>query len=160
MQRSLLGEARVICLRRMFRYSTAFLVSLLIVCSVRPRGKIKEQPFDNPIIVFDRLARESGAEAFFPTTKKSLEQVKKTYRGISEQAIVPWTRLSAKQVQQNSTAGIKLTVECPATKSRCLWTTSKWGRVRDATYESGYIGFISLGTGHAVFRNLHAEGTR
>ena len=28
---------------------------------------------DNPLIVFDRLARESGAEAFFPTTRKSLE---------------------------------------------------------------------------------------
>jgi hypothetical protein len=39
MQRSLLGEARVICLRRMFRYSTSVLVSLLIVCSVRPQGQ-------------------------------------------------------------------------------------------------------------------------
>ena len=29
---------------------------------------------DNPLIVFDRLARESGAEAFFPTTKEGLEQ--------------------------------------------------------------------------------------
>lgn len=30
---------------------------------------------DNPLIVFERLARESGAEAFFPTDRKSFDQV-------------------------------------------------------------------------------------
>jgi hypothetical protein len=29
---------------------------------------------DNPIVVFERLAKESGAESFFPTSKKGLEQ--------------------------------------------------------------------------------------
>jgi Ca-activated chloride channel family protein len=29
---------------------------------------------DNPLSVFDRLARESGAQAFFPTTRKGLEE--------------------------------------------------------------------------------------
>jgi Ca-activated chloride channel family protein len=29
---------------------------------------------DNPFVVFDRLAKESGAEAFFPTSSKGLEQ--------------------------------------------------------------------------------------
>jgi hypothetical protein len=86
--------------------------------------------------------------------------MKKTYRGISEEVIVPWTRLSAKQVQQDSTAGIKLTVECHGDQITLFVDDQQVGRVRDASYESGYIGFISLGTGHAVFRNLHAEGTR
>jgi Mg-chelatase subunit ChlD len=90
----------------------------------------------------------------------SFKLVKKTYRGISEEVIVPWTRLSAKQVQQDSTAGIELTAECHGDQITLLVDDQQVGRVRDATYESGYVGFMSLGTGHAVFRNLHADGTR
>jgi Ca-activated chloride channel family protein len=35
---------------------------------------VSGREIDNPVVVFERLAKESGAEAFFPTNKKSLEQ--------------------------------------------------------------------------------------
>jgi Ca-activated chloride channel family protein len=35
---------------------------------------VGERDIDNPVVVFDRLARESGAESFFPSSKRGLEQ--------------------------------------------------------------------------------------
>ncbi len=35
---------------------------------------VGEREIDNPLVVFDRLAKESGAESFFPTSERGLEE--------------------------------------------------------------------------------------
>lgn len=35
---------------------------------------VGERDIDNPVVVFDRLAKESGAESFFPTSERGLQQ--------------------------------------------------------------------------------------
>jgi Ca-activated chloride channel family protein len=90
----------------------------------------------------------------------SFKLVKKAFHGISEEQIIPWTRLSAKQVQQEIATGIKLTVECQGDQITLFVDEQQVGSMRDATYRSGYVGFVSSGTGRVIFRNLHVQGTR
>ncbi|MGA7918935.1 MAG: hypothetical protein WCA38_04635 [Candidatus Acidiferrales bacterium] len=78
----------------------------------------------------------------------------------SEFVIVPWTRLSAKQLQREITKGIKLTVECQDDEINLFVDDQQVAHVRDASYDSGYIGLISIGTGGVIFRDLNVEGTR
>lgn len=85
--------------------------------------------------------------------------VRKTYGGNSEVVIVPWTRLSAKQVQREITKGIKLTVECQIDEINWL-DDQQVAHVRDASDDSGYIALISIGTGRVIFRDLNVQGTR
>jgi Ca-activated chloride channel family protein len=101
----------------------------------------------------------STSSQAYKADQLSFKLVKKTFRGISEELIIPWTRLSTKLVQQEIAAGIKLTVECQGDQITLFVDGQQVGRARDAAYDSGYIGFVSLGTGHAIFRNLHVEGT-
>jgi Ca-activated chloride channel family protein len=42
--------------------------------SARPVTLVGEREIDNPVVVFDRLAKESGAESFFPTSERGLQQ--------------------------------------------------------------------------------------
>jgi Ca-activated chloride channel family protein len=42
--------------------------------SDKPVTLVGEREIDNPVVVFDRLARESGAESFFPTSERGLQQ--------------------------------------------------------------------------------------
>jgi Ca-activated chloride channel family protein len=110
----------------------------------------------------------SGYYAFVLTTNPrayaagqlSFKLVKKTFGGTSEEAIIPWTRLSREQLQQEISTGIKLTVEARGDQIVLFAGDQQIGSVRDATYRSGYIGFVTLGAGRAVFRNLHVQGTR
>jgi len=112
--------------------------------------------------------RDAGYYAFLLSTsprayeedRLSYKLVKRTYGDKPEQFIVRWTRLSAKQAQQEITTGIKLTVECRGDEINLFVDDQQVGHFRDATYDSGYIGFISLGVGRAVFRNLRVEGMR
>lgn len=41
---------------------------------VKPFTLVGEREVDNPVVVFDRLARESGAESFFPSSERDLRQ--------------------------------------------------------------------------------------
>jgi Ca-activated chloride channel family protein len=89
----------------------------------------------------------------------SFKLVKRTFRGTSEE-LVPWTRLSAKQIQQEITAGIKLTVECRGDQITLFVDDRQVGHARDTTYDSGYIGLATLGTARTIFRSLLVEGAR
>jgi hypothetical protein len=111
---------------------------------------------------------DRGYYAFLLTTSPkayqadqlSFKLVKKTFRGTSEEPIIPWTRIPAEKLQQEIATGIKLTVEARGDQITLLVGDQQVGCVREATYRSGYVGFVSLGTGRAVFRNLHVQGTR
>jgi hypothetical protein len=111
---------------------------------------------------------DRGYYAFLLTTNPkayqadqlSFKLVKKTFSGISEEPIIPWTRISAEKLQQEIAVGIKLTVEARGDQIVLFVGDQQVGSVRDATYRSGYTGFVSLGTGRAVFRDLHVQGTR
>jgi Ca-activated chloride channel family protein len=89
----------------------------------------------------------------------SFKLVKKAFRGTSEEPIIPWTRVPAKQVPQEIANGIKLTVECLGDQITLFVGDQQVGSMRDTAYRSGYIGFVSIGTGRVVFRNLHVQGT-
>ena len=90
----------------------------------------------------------------------SFKLVKKTFRGTAEEPIIPWTLLTREQVQQELATGIKLTAECRGDEIVLFVGGQQVGSVRDTTYPGGYIGFVSEGTGRAVFRDLEVEGTR
>jgi hypothetical protein len=111
---------------------------------------------------------DSGYYAFLLSTSPqaykadqvSFKLVRKTFRATSEELIIPWTPLSPILVQQGNATGINLTVEARGDQIVLFVGDQQVGSVRDATYRSGYIGFISLGTKRAVFRNLHVQGTK
>jgi Ca-activated chloride channel homolog len=111
---------------------------------------------------------DRGYYAFLLTTNPkayqadqlSFKLVKKTFRATSEEPLIPWTRIPAENLQQEIATGIKLTVEARGDQITLFVGDQQVGSVRDATYRSGYVGFVSLGTGRTVFRNLHVEGTR
>lgn len=90
----------------------------------------------------------------------AFELVKKTFSDDPEQPLIPWTPVDAEQVQKGISAGIKLTVECKEDQITLFVDGKQVGEVRDTLHDSGYFGFISLGTGHVWFRNLEVEGTR
>lgn len=90
----------------------------------------------------------------------SFKLVKRTFSDPSEQPIIPWTRVAAEQVQKGISAGIKLTVECKGNQITLFVDDRQVGEVRDTMHHSGYLGFISLGTGHPWFKELQVEGTR
>jgi Ca-activated chloride channel family protein len=90
----------------------------------------------------------------------SFELVKKTFGDPSEQPIIPWTPVAAEQVEEGISAGIKLTVECKGDQIKLFVDDVQVGEARDTEHHSGYLGFISLGTGHIWFKNLQVEGTR
>ncbi|HEY6372606.1 MAG TPA: VWA domain-containing protein [Candidatus Sulfotelmatobacter sp.] len=96
----------------------------------------------------------------YKTDQLSFKLVSKTFRGTSEQPIIPWTPLSPEQVQQGMATGIKLTVEGRGDQIVLFVGDQQVGSVSDMTYPSGYIGFVSQGTGRVVFRNLDVRGTR
>jgi len=110
---------------------------------------------------------DSGYYAFLLSTSAqaykadelSFKLVKRTFRGTSEE-LVPWTRLPAKQIQQEIATGIKLTVECRGDQISLFVDDQQVGHARDTTYDSGYIGLATLGTARTIFRSLHVEGTR
>jgi len=89
----------------------------------------------------------------------SFELVKGTYGEPAEQPVIPWAGVSAEQVQKGIAAGIKLTVECKGDQITLFVDDAQVGQVRDSTHHVGYIGFMSLGTGHVWFKNLQVEGT-
>ena len=90
----------------------------------------------------------------------SFKLVKRTFTDASEQLIIPWTRVAAGQVQRGIAAGIKLTVECKGDQITLFIDDMQVSEVRDMMNHIGYLGFISLGTGHAWFKDLLVEGTR
>lgn len=90
----------------------------------------------------------------------SFKLVRKTYGSTSEVQVVPWTLLSAKQVQQKFTAGIKLSVECVGEQITLFVDDQQVARVPDSGCSSGYLGPVLFGTGRVLFRNLLVEGTR
>jgi VWFA-related protein len=90
----------------------------------------------------------------------SFKLVRRTYGGNSEFVIVPWTRLSAKQLQREIKKGIKLTVQCQDDEIDLFVDDQQVAHVRDASYDSGYIGLISIRTDRVIFRDLNVEGTR
>jgi len=112
--------------------------------------------------------RDSGYYAFLLSTstqaykagEMSFKLVKKTFFSISEEVIIPWTRLAARQIQKGIASGIKLTVECKGDEITLFVDDSQVGQVRDNTLDSGNIGFVSLGTGRVWFRDLLVEGTQ
>jgi Ca-activated chloride channel family protein len=112
--------------------------------------------------------RDAGYYAFLLSTSReayeadqlSFKLVKRTYREVSEEPIVPWTRISATQVQQAITSGVKLTVVCHGEEIILFVNDQQVGHIRDATYDSGFVGLVLLGTGRAIFRNLDVAGTR
>lgn len=111
---------------------------------------------------------DSGYYAFLVSTSPqaykadqvSFKLVRKTFRTTAEELIIPWTPLSPILVEQGTATGIKLTVEARGDQIVLFVGDQQVGSVRDATYGSGYIGFLSLGTKRAVFRKLHVQGTR
>ena len=76
-----------------------------------------------------------------------------------EFVIVPWTRLSARQLQREIKKGIKLTVQCQDDEIDLFVDDQQVAHVRDAAYDSGYIGLISIRTDRVIFRDLNVEGT-
>lgn len=90
----------------------------------------------------------------------AFELVKKTFSDDSEPPIIPWTRVAAEQIQKGISAGIKLSVECKGDQITLFVDDRQVGEVRDTMHHSGYLGFISLGTGHVWFKDLEVEGTR
>ena len=111
--------------------------------------------------------RDAGYYAFlissspraYEEDRLSFELVKRTY-GPAEQVIVPWHRLSTKPLQREITKGIKLTVDCRGDEINLFVDDQQVEQLRDATYDSGYVGLVLMGVGRAVFRNLHVEGIR
>jgi Ca-activated chloride channel family protein len=111
---------------------------------------------------------DRGYYAFLLTTNPkayqagqlSFKLVKKTFRGTPEEPLIPWTAIPAEKLQPEIATGIKLTVEARGDQITLFVADQQVGSVRDATYQSGYVGFVSLGTGRAVFRNLQVQGTR
>ena len=63
-------------------------------------------------------------------------------------------------MQQEIATAIKLAVEARGDQITLFVGDQQVGSVRDSMYRSGYVGFVSLGTGRAVFRNLQVQGTR
>ena len=90
----------------------------------------------------------------------SFKLVKRTFSDPSEQPMIPWTRVAAEQVQEGISAGIKLTVECKGDRITLFVDDMQVSEVRDTMNHSGYLGFISLGTGHVWFKDLQVEGSR
>ena len=90
----------------------------------------------------------------------SFKLVKRTFTDASEQLIIPWTRVAAGQVQRGIAAGIKLTVECKGDQITLFIDDMQVSEVRDMMNHIGYLGFISLGTGHVWFKDMQVEGTR
>jgi Ca-activated chloride channel homolog len=89
----------------------------------------------------------------------SFKLVRNAYWSTSEVQLVPWTRLAAKQIQQKSRAGIKLSVECIGAQIILFVEDEEVARVRDAGYRSGYLGLVSFGDRRVLFRDLLVEGT-
>jgi hypothetical protein len=90
----------------------------------------------------------------------SFKLVRRTFGDPSERPIIPWTRVAADQVQKEISAGIKLTVECKGDQITLFVDDMQVSEVREAMNHSGYVGFISLGTGHVWFKDMRVEGTR
>lgn len=100
----------------------------------------------------------TGAKAY-EADELSFKLVYKAFIDPSEQPIIPWTRVAAEQIQKGISAGIKLTVECKGDLITLLVDDRQVGEVRETMPHSGYLGFISLGTGHAWFKDLQVEGS-
>jgi Ca-activated chloride channel homolog len=101
----------------------------------------------------------STSPQVYQASQLSFKLVKRTYSVTQEEAIVPWTRIPADWRLTNS-KGIKLTVECHGDQITLRLDGQKVAQVHDTSYTSGYIGFVSFGMRHVVFRDLHVEGTR
>lgn len=112
-------------------------------------------------------ADDAGYYAFLiSTSSKAYESdelafrlVKKTYSGVSETELVPWTRVSNLQVKQRFTEGTKLSAECIGDHIKLFIDDQQVFEVRDDTHSSGYVGLVSFGTGRVLFRSLEVEGT-
>jgi Ca-activated chloride channel homolog len=90
----------------------------------------------------------------------SFRLVKRSHGSFSDVQIVPWTRLSDKQVQQKSIAEIKLSLECVREQLTLFVEEQQVARVQDTGCSGGYVGTVLFGEGRVVFRNLLVEGTR
>lgn len=90
----------------------------------------------------------------------SFKLAEKTFVDPSGQPIIPWTRVAAEPTQKRISAGIKLTVECKGDQITLFVDDAQVGETRDTMPHSGYLGFVSLGTGHVWFKDLQVEGTR
>jgi Ca-activated chloride channel family protein len=101
----------------------------------------------------------SSAKAY-EADELSFKLVRRTFGDPSERPIIPWTRVAADQVQKEISAGIKLTVECKGDQITLFVDDMQVSEVREVMNHSGYLGFISLGTGHAWFKDMRVEGTR
>lgn len=101
----------------------------------------------------------SSAKAY-EADELSFKLVRRTFSDPSERPIIPWTRVAADQVQKEISAGIKLTVECKGDQITLFVDDMQVSEVREVMNHSGYLGFISLGTGHAWFKDMRVEGTR
>lgn len=127
------------------------------------RASVYVDGLDNSAAGIVFRLRDAGYYAFLlahDAGQLSFKLEKKTYSGKSEETIVPWTHFSRQQAQPENTAGTKLTVECQGDQITLLVDDQPVARVRDTTYASGYIGFVSIGRAHAIFRDLDVEGIR
>lgn len=101
----------------------------------------------------------TGAQAY-EADELSFKLVKIPFADPSERPILPWTRVAAEQVRKEISRGIKLTVECKGDRIALFVDDRQVGEVRDSIAHSGYLGFVSLGTGHVWFKDLEVEGSR
>ena len=83
-----------------------------------------------------------------------LKLVKREYQSNLQSEIVPWTRVD---VPNDSDDGIKLSVESIGSMFILFVNDQSVKRVRDDTFQQGYVGFVISGAGRAIFRDLAVE---
>jgi len=94
------------------------------------------------------LSREPGDK------KLSVELVKKQYRNHSETVIVPWFRVD---LPKRAEQGIRLSVEGARDQFTLYVNDQRVAGAQDHGYPGGYVGFVLMGVGRAIFRDLDVE---
>jgi VWFA-related protein len=76
---------------------------------------------------------------------------KREYQGNAQTDLIPWTAAHFSEVPSS---GMPIAVDCVGSQITVLINGQQVGRVKDDSYDRGYVGFILSGIGHAKFRDL------